>query len=189
MRLPLIVSLLTLGACCSPPPESFHTGSRSHADNPEIAAMIADPDTRQNARDLLRERAKTGPIRLHSANEPGKLLGIFGQIQDAATGEPIANALVEIIHADASGKYFDENSKWNPRLFAYVKTDADGRFQVTTIRPGGYADDSGEMVPPHIHYSITANDYIRRDSEFLLSQKSLNTGIAEIVLELDRYNP
>ena len=41
------------------------------------------------------------------------------------------------------GRYFNEQSMWNPRLFAYLKTSEKGIFAIETIQPGHYKDDEG----------------------------------------------
>ena len=63
----------------------------------------------------------------------------------------------------------------NPRLFGYLRSDAEGRFTVDTIMPERYPDSS---VPRHIHYRVWADGYPKLDSECffdsdpLLSEKT-----------------
>jgi protocatechuate 3,4-dioxygenase beta subunit len=42
------------------------------------------------------------------------------------------------------------------RLFGYVKTGSDGRYEFRTIRPGGYPQ---APIPQHIHMLVTAAGY------------------------------
>jgi protocatechuate 3,4-dioxygenase beta subunit len=44
----------------------------------------------------------------------------------------------------------------NARLFGYMKTSTNGRYEFRTIRPGGYPK---QPIPQHIHMLVTAAGY------------------------------
>ena len=50
------------------------------------------------------------------------------------------------------------------RLFGYVRTDKDGRFDLHTIKPSGYPHSD---LPAHIHVYVTAAGYSNFVNEFL----------------------
>ena len=50
------------------------------------------------------------------------------------------------------------------RLFGYVKTDKNGKFELNTIKPGGYPKSD---LPAHIHVHVSANGYRSFGTEFL----------------------
>jgi len=50
------------------------------------------------------------------------------------------------------------------RLFGYVKTDKDGKFELHTIKPSGYPQSD---LPAHIHVHISAEGYRSFGTEFL----------------------
>lgn len=112
-------------------------------------------------RQLVREHAPVGEVKLTLADEPGRPLTVRGQVTDRQ-GEPIANALIYAYHTSAKGWYADRAPHFSgnsgdtrhARLFAYVHTDADGRFVLQTIRPGGYPRST---LPEHIHLHIDTN--------------------------------
>jgi protocatechuate 3,4-dioxygenase beta subunit len=58
-------------------------------------------------------------------------------------------------HTDATGVYNRPGIK-EPRLKATVVTDAEGRFELRTIRPGAYPGSSG---PAHIHFEVSGAGY------------------------------
>jgi protocatechuate 3,4-dioxygenase beta subunit len=50
------------------------------------------------------------------------------------------------------------------RLFGYVRTDKDGKFELHTIKPSGYPQSD---LPAHIHVHVTADGYRNYVNEFL----------------------
>jgi protocatechuate 3,4-dioxygenase beta subunit len=48
--------------------------------------------------------------------------------------KPVANAIVDLWHADDAGEYDNQGF----RLRGFVRTDAQGRYSFNTIRPGNY---------------------------------------------------
>src|SRR5262245_43394709 len=77
--------------------------------------------------------------RLASADSPGEHVTISGQVLDG-DGQPVTDALVEIWQASAEGLYDHPDFLG----FGRVPTDAQGRFQFQTIKPGRVADPQGE---------------------------------------------
>jgi protocatechuate 3,4-dioxygenase beta subunit len=89
----------------------------------------------------------------------GQVLYVRGRVLNSA-GAPIAGARVEIWQANADGKYCHP-SDTNPapldpnfKGFALLTTDRAGRYQVRTVKPGGYSTAFGELRPPHIHFAV-----------------------------------
>lgn len=95
-------------------------------------------------------------VQIAGANEPGERLVVTGQVVDGA--RPIAGASVYIFQTDANGEYAPgvsgPDAELNPRLKGAVRTDADGRYRVETIRPGSYDNN-----PAHLHYLVIATGY------------------------------
>lgn len=105
----------------------------------------------------------------------GRPLTVTGEVR-GPEGEPLAGALLEVWHANGSGRYENQDPDNQPEfnLRGRFFTDADGRFRFRTIRPGGYAlpDDGpvGALArrlglvldrPAHIHFAVTAPGYRR----------------------------
>ena len=65
-------------------------------------------------------------------------------------GEPRKGVTVYAYHTDASGLY--RRKPWGrPRLRGWVRTDAEGRYELHTIKPGPYPM---RRNPAHIHMTI-----------------------------------
>ena len=85
----------------------------------------------------------------------GTLLYLTGRVLDTS-GNPVADALVEIWQADAHGRYLPPKDsapgQRDPNFQGYgqTRTDAAGAYRFRTIRPVPY-----ESRPPHIHFQIT----------------------------------
>lgn len=108
-------------------------------------------------------------------NGEGQPLLVTGRV-NGPTGEPLAGAEVAVWHANAQGRYENQDPDNQPEhnLRGRFRTDAEGRFHFRSIRPGGYAlpDDGpvGQLArriglsldrPAHIHFAVTAPGYRR----------------------------
>ncbi|TAL56439.1 protocatechuate 3,4-dioxygenase subunit alpha [Pandoraea sp.] len=81
---------------------------------------------------------------------PGQRITVVGQVLDGA-GAPINDALLEVLQADAAGRYattHDDAARLGMRGFCRIGTgtDAQHRFVLHTIKPG--ADGTGSA--PHL---------------------------------------
>jgi protocatechuate 3,4-dioxygenase beta subunit len=110
-------------------------------------------------RKLVRQFAAKSRLTLVSAQEPGDALTVGGRVVDR-NGKPVPAAEVYVYHTSAKGWYSDraahvrgnEGDRKHARLFGYVTTDEGGKFELRTIRPGGYPDSN---LPCHIHVEVS----------------------------------
>jgi protocatechuate 3,4-dioxygenase beta subunit len=72
-----------------------------------------------------------------SRDGKGEPLRVTGRVQDL-DGRPVGGAPVEIWHANAEGLYENQDPDRQPEfnLRGRLRADAEGRFEVRTIRPG-----------------------------------------------------
>lgn len=107
--------------------------------------------------------------RLDDGQDAGTVLFMGGQVR-GTNGEPLANAIVDVWHANTGGtySYFDPSqSEFNLRR--RIQTDAEGRYRFQSIVPSGYGcppdgptqqllDQLGRhgQRPAHIHFFISA---------------------------------
>ena len=171
MAVALAVALAAGGSRAADPDHDLRSlGEALESGRRETGELLADPafsylhsDTR--FRDLIRTHAKGSRATLATPAEPGEPVIVSGTIR-GDDGRPVAGALVQIFHADAKGRYTPERAMDEPhaRLFAFLRTDADGRYEYRTVRPGGYAsavrlDGEDRKIPAHIHYVVTAKGH------------------------------
>ena len=86
----------------------------------------------------------------------GTPLILSGTVYAADCRTPLAGAVIEAWQTDARGVYGPAEGSGEPRccyLEGLVKTDADGRYSISTIRPGHYRDE-GTPPPAHIHLNV-----------------------------------
>jgi protocatechuate 3,4-dioxygenase beta subunit len=104
----------------------------------------------------------------------GQLMTISGRVLDDA-GRPVPDCLIEIWHANCSGKYIHHNDPSpvpedaNFRGRGRVMTDAKGFYHFRTVKPGAYAvpdsqpgQQRGWWRPPHIHLSLFGANFASR---------------------------
>ena len=88
--------------------------------------------------------------------EPGVRLIVAGQVFTPDGSTPAAGVTVYAYNTDAEGYYGVARAEYPPRLYGWMRTDAAGRFELRTIRPGSYP---GMRVPAHIHFSAWGGGY------------------------------
>jgi protocatechuate 3,4-dioxygenase, alpha subunit len=100
-------------------------------------------------------------------NHPGAIR-ILGTIIDGE-GEVVNDALVEIWQANASGRYaHPEDVREEVPLedgftgFGRCATDAEGRFEFLTVKPGPVPGPNGIPQAPHIDVSLFARGLLNR---------------------------
>jgi protocatechuate 3,4-dioxygenase beta subunit len=93
----------------------------------------------------------------------GQVLNVMGRVLNIK-GEPVPGAKLEAWQANTHGRYThpaDANpAPLDPNFegFAILKSDAEGRYQFKTIKPGAYPAGPGVVRPPHIHFRLSGHD-------------------------------
>lgn len=119
----------------------------------------------------------TGPIYGHNDVDPldsdltknatrgGEALGerivVTGRVLDDR-GKPIADTLIEVWQANAAGRYIHKvdqhDAPIDPNFFGAGRfvTDENGRYAMTTVKPGAYpwSNHHNAWRPSHIHFSL-----------------------------------
>lgn len=113
------------------------------------------------------EKNAPSKIAITTKEEPGERLVVSGVVYGADGKTPLANASVYVYHTDAKGLYTPgpNNDNRNPRLRGYMRTDAQGRYEYSTIKPAPYPGNGGP--PAHIHYHVNAPGYQERVFEIV----------------------
>jgi protocatechuate 3,4-dioxygenase, alpha subunit len=85
----------------------------------------------------------------------GTAITIHGQILDGDR-QPVPDAQLEIWQADSEGNFSENKGEAAGHIpakftgFARIPTDAVGKFELRTIKPGCVRDVAGRMQAPHI---------------------------------------
>jgi protocatechuate 3,4-dioxygenase beta subunit len=90
----------------------------------------------------------TSTTTIAGESEPGERMVVSGQVflPDGVT--PAAGIIMYAYHTDVRG-YYNDRQGLDPRLRGWMRTDAQGRYEYRTIRPGVYPQRN---VPAHVHY-------------------------------------
>jgi protocatechuate 3,4-dioxygenase beta subunit len=95
--------------------------------------------------------------------DPGERLVLAGTVRDTRC-RPLANAVLDVWHADARGGY--DNTGWGMR--GTLVTDARGRWSLRTIVPGRYLNGR-RYRPSHIHVKLRARGHAELTTQLYLA--------------------
>ncbi|MFT3676089.1 MAG: hypothetical protein QM781_09350 [Chitinophagaceae bacterium] len=97
----------------------------------------------------------TSVANIPGKDEPGEQLIIKGSVYKPDGVTAARDIVLYIWHTDAKGYYSPSPGQRHGRrhghLRGWLKTDADGHFQINTIRPAPYP---GENIPAHLHILV-----------------------------------
>ena len=109
----------------------------------------------------------------------GQLIRVTGQVLDDG-GQSVEGALVDIWQANTHGRYHHEDDPAtapedpNFQGWGMVKTDAEGRYTFTTIKPGAYKVGESWRRTPHIHYKVSRRGYHELITQMYFAGEALN---------------
>ncbi len=101
-------------------------------------------------------------ITIPPRGEPGEPLVISGTVYKEDGKTPAPEILIYVYHTNARGIYpkkTPDNGRpqWRAGyLRGWMKTDENGRYEFSTIRPAGYL---GRRDPAHIHITLAGKDF------------------------------
>jgi protocatechuate 3,4-dioxygenase beta subunit len=90
------------------------------------------------------------------AAEPGEPLVVEGRVFAPDGQHTVAGVIVYAYNTDKDGYYSPDGKVGHPRIKGYMKTDAEGRFELHTIRPGRYPS---MHIPAHVHFNLWGAGY------------------------------
>lgn len=109
-------------------------------------------------REVIKRNARAETITIIANTEPGVRIEVNGIVTNRS-GQPLKNILIYFYHTSDKGWYSDtavhilmnEGDHRHARLFGYVRTNAQGKFKIYTIRPNGYPKSE---LAAHIHLQM-----------------------------------
>jgi len=107
--------------------------------------------------------------RQHAGEPIGQRIRISGRVLDQSL-RPVPDTIIEIWQCNAAGRYIHVKDQWDAPIdpnftgAGRVVTDAEGRYQFTTIRPGAYpwGNHLNAWRPAHIHLSLLGPAFATR---------------------------
>ena len=101
-------------------------------------------------------------------NPDGERITIEGRVLDG-NGAPVPDALIESWQANAAGRYdhvedTQSDKRIDPNFHGYgrVATDAEGRFRITTVKPGPVPGRGNALQAPHLNIAFFARGLLRQ---------------------------
>ena len=131
-------------------------------------AQQVDPDFLRmwEAAQWQRPTPLAAASRIAPAGEPGQPLVLRGRLLEADGRTPVSGAVIFAYQTDREGHY-DRAGSDGWRLKGWARTDSDGRFEFTTIRPGPYP---GRQIAAHVHLGVDGPPGQRRTLRDVLFQ-------------------
>ena len=107
--------------------------------------------------------------RQHAGEPIGQRILVRGRVLEA-DGRPVPHTLVELWQANAAGRYRHAADTWpapvDPNFTGAGRalTDAEGRYEFVTIRPGAYPwrNHDNAWRPAHLHFSLFGRAFTQR---------------------------
>ncbi len=90
------------------------------------------------------------------AGERGDPLVVSGRVFAPDGVQSVAGVVVYAYNTDKKSYYSPDGKVGHPRLKGYMKTNAEGRFELHTIVPGRYP---GMHIPAHVHFNMWGSGY------------------------------
>jgi protocatechuate 3,4-dioxygenase, beta subunit len=122
--------------------------------------VYGDNDVQPGDNDLTKQ---------HKGEPLGERILVHGRVLDE-DGKPVTNTLVELWQCNAAGRYthiVDQHAApLDPNFTGAGRavTDANGRYEFLTIKPGAYpwGNHDNAWRPAHIHFSLFGHSFMSR---------------------------
>jgi protocatechuate 3,4-dioxygenase beta subunit len=151
--------------------EGYHSTRLRHPQQPLV--YLPHSVTELSGPQLGPERV-TGVLdhdltRQHAGEPLGERIVVGGRILDG-DGRPIPDTLIEVWQANAAGRYRHKGDQHpaplDPNFSGAGRcvTDAEGRYEFITIKPGAYpwGNHPNAWRPQHIHFSLLGQAFAQR---------------------------
>lgn len=178
-----VAAAATLGAAAASPPQSAAPPAPAPSASGPASLPSASASASAWAPALVSAQAPApAPSSSSSASavlvpdgEPGVRLLVEGRVLAGVGGAPVADAELLLYQTDRTGCYSlncaDERNPGarSARLKGRLRTDAQGRYEFRTVRPGQYPRSG---PPAHIHYELTVGQQPMRPFEVIFEGDS-----------------
>ncbi|PKP39008.1 MAG: hypothetical protein CVT98_03755 [Bacteroidetes bacterium HGW-Bacteroidetes-15] len=160
-----------------------------------------DPDANINCCFMNMPQTLNNKMNIDIQKETADKLVISGTIFRADGKTPFPDIILYAYHTDSKGYYSKSGNetgvqKWHGRSHGWCKTDKNGYYEIHTIRPARYPDNS---MPAHIHAAIKTDtgkmlwitDFVFKDDnlvdeQYLSSLTNIGgTGVVDIIKTSD----
>ena len=134
-------------------------------------------------------------VRIVTDQEPGAPLIVSGTIYSPDGKQPLPGITLYVYQTDATGRYSTSGGdNRGTRIHGVMRTDAEGRYEFRTIKPGSYPNSRN---PAHIHAYVSGpghpeywiDEYLFADDPFIKTEdqeKAKGQGTFSPVLTLTR---
>lgn len=138
---PLFLMVIAYSACWAQRNQDIKLESRSTGTGYSLCGSCTQPKTISSSLWLVDE------------NEPGESIVLSGTIYQSDAVTPDAGIILFVYQTDAGGYYHrPEENVFHPRIFGWLMTGKDGRYEIHSIKPAPEILAPNE--PAHIHVHV-----------------------------------
>jgi protocatechuate 3,4-dioxygenase, beta subunit len=118
-------------------------------------------------------------IKGHKKRAEGKVIQVTGRVLDRH-GNPVSGAKLELWQCNTHGRYAHPadiaTAPLDPDFqgFAAIRTDKQGQWRITTIKPSAYDSPIGRRTP-HIHFDISGKSHRMVTQMYFSDDDATNT--------------
>ncbi|NNF02152.1 MAG: hypothetical protein HKN22_05670 [Bacteroidia bacterium] len=146
-----ICTLIFLSVQCADPRINVQNGNNAIQVDP-----CDDPDARISCCFANMPSNVTHQMIITESEDDGEILLISGRVINNIDSGAMPNILIYGYHTDKNGYYTKAGTesgvqKWHGKFHGWCKTNDQGEFEIRTIRPAPYPDNT---IPAHIHLAI-----------------------------------
>ncbi len=155
-------------------PDYLHAPYQSTVKRSPSQKLIVLPHTLTEVTGPLYGHDNVGAIdadltKQHKGEPIGERIIVGGRILDE-DGRPVPDTLVELWQCNATGRYHHDADQHDAPLdpnftgAGRVVTDAEGRYEFITIKPGAYPwrNHYNGWRPAHLHFSVFGRSFLTR---------------------------
>jgi len=130
-----------------------------------FSVTVVKAQEKQETQETQKADSASWKIVIAPATEAGERMIISGTVFGPDSKTPFQGVQILVYHTDTKGYYAKgSNSPRNARLKGSMITNAEGKYEFESIKPGPYPSGG---IPAHVHYAVIQDSVVVQRFELL----------------------